>query len=132
MNYLIDTNICIYIMNRRIPSVMARFHALSPDSVGISEITVSELAYGVEKSQRKAENRTRLSEFLMPFTILPYQAPASQAYAELRADLERLGQVIGPLDMLLAGHAIAEDLTLVTNNTKEFQRINGLKLENWV
>lgn len=132
MNYLIDTNICIYIMNQRVPSVTARFHALSTDSVGISEITVSELAYGVEKSQRKAENTTRLSEFLMPFTILPYQAPVSKAYAEIRTDLERRGQVIGPLDMLLAAHAIAEDLTLVTNNTKEFQRINGLKLENWV
>ncbi len=132
MKYLVDTNICIYIMKEKPVSVINRFKSLDISDIAVSEITVSELFYGVEKSQRKAENHQRLNEFLMPFTVLPYRSPASKAYAKIRADLERKGQVIGALDMLIASHAIAEDLTLVTNNTKEFQRINELKLENWV
>lgn len=132
MSYLIDTNICIYLMKEKPRSVAERFRQLDIEDVVISEITVSELLFGIAKSQQKSKNQERLTHFLRPFTILPYKEPASQAYAKLRADLERRGQVIGALDMLIAGQAIAENLTLVTNNTKEFQRINGLRLENWV
>lgn len=132
MSYLIDTNICIYLIKEKPRSVAERFRELNIEDVVISEITVSELLFGIAKSQYKRKNQERLTHFLRPLTILPYKEPASQAYAELRADLERRGQVIGALDMLIAGQAIAEDLTVVTNNTKAFQRINGLKLENWV
>lgn len=132
MRYLIDTNICIYLINAKPRAVAERFGQLNIDEVAISEITVSELQFGVTKSQHHNKNQERLAHFLRPFTVLPYQAPASHAYAQLRADLERRGQVIGALDMLIAAQAIAEDLILVTNNTNEFQRIVGLKLENWV
>ncbi len=119
-------------MNKRPPDVIERFKTLDVNAVGISEITVSELFYGVAKSQRKQENNQRLEEFLLPFTILPYRSPVSKVYAEIRADLESKGQTIGALDMLIAAHAISENLILVTNNTKEFSRVKNLKLENWV
>ncbi len=132
MNYLIDTNICIYIINKHPQSVIERFRTLDINAVGISEITVSELSYGVAKSQRKKENTQRLEEFLLPFTVLPYRSPAAKSYAQIRAGLESQGQTIGSLDMLIAAQAIAENLTLVTNNIKEFQRVGGLTVENWV
>lgn len=131
MNYLIDTNICIYIMNQRPPEVIQKFKNIEIGQIGISTITVSELNYGVAKSQYKEQNAKRLEEFLTPFGILPYNEDASSYYGTIRSQLERQGKVIGPLDMLIAAHAISEDLILVTNNEKEFQRIHMLKVENW-
>ncbi len=131
MNYLIDTNICIYIMNKRPPEVIERFKTFEIGQIGISSITVSELNYGVAKSQKKKQNAKRLDEFLTPFTILPYDENASKYYGLIRSELESQGNVIGPLDMLIAAHAISENLILVTNNEKEFQRIESLKVENW-
>ncbi len=91
MKYLIDTNICIYIMKEQPTSVINRFKLLDINDIDVSEVTISELFYGVEKSQRKVENHQRLNEFLMPFTILPYRSPASTAYAKIRAELEKKG-----------------------------------------
>ncbi len=131
MNYLIDTNICIYIMNKRPAEVIQKFKNLEIGQIGISSITVSELNYGVAKSQQKKQNAKRLEEFLTPFEILPYDENASRYYGIIRSELESQGKVIGPLDMLIAAHAVSENLILVTNNEKEFQRIKSLKVENW-
>jgi len=128
---LIDTNICIYIMNKRPPDVIRRFKNTDVGMVGISTITVSELHYGALKSKYKKQNLKRLEEFLTPFEILPYDETASKYYGEIRSKLEMQGQLIGPLDLLIAAHALSKDLVLVTNNEKEFKRIKSLKVENW-
>lgn len=131
MNYLIDTNICIYVMNQRPSEVIQRFRDTDVGQIGISTITVSELNYGVAKSQLRKQNAKRLEEFLIPFEIFPYDENASKYYGVIRSQLESQGKLIGPLDMLIAAHALSEDLVLVTNNEKEFQRIQSLKVENW-
>ena len=132
MNYLLDTNICIYLIKRKPPEVLQRFLQLSPGSVFISSVTTSELYYGAQKSQRVQTNLEALNHFLLSFRIVDYDESASFLYGELRADLEKRGQPIGPLDMMIAAHALSLDVPLVTNNTKEFERIKGLKLDNWV
>jgi tRNA(fMet)-specific endonuclease VapC len=131
MKYLIDTNICIYIMNQRPSEVIQKFKDLKVGEIGISAITVSELDYGVAKSKSQQQNTKRLEEFLLPFEILSYDEEASRRYGLIRSQLEAQGNVIGPLDMLIAAHALSEDLVLVTNNEKEFNRIETLKIENW-
>ena len=132
MNYLLDTNICIYLIKRKPSEVLQRFRQLQPGSVFISSVTTSELYYGAQKSQRVQTNLEALSNFLLPFRIVDYDESASFLYGELRADLEKRGQPIGPLDMMIAAHALSLDVPLVTNNTKEFERVKELKLENWV
>ena len=132
MNFLIDTNICIYIMNKRPPIVIHRFKNTDVGQIGISTITVSELNYGASKSKLQKQNFKRLEEFLTPFEIIPYDQNASHYYGEIRCQLENQGNIIGPLDLLIAAHALSKDLTLVTNNEKEFKRIKSLKVENWV
>ena len=132
MKFLIDTNICIYIMNNRPPEVIQRFKNIEIGLIGISSISVSELHYGVNKSRCIKHNLKRLEEFLNPFEILPYDENASRYYGKIRSQLENQGNVIGPLDMLIAAHALSEDLILITNNEKEFKRIQAVKVENWV
>ena len=131
MNYLIDTNICIYVMNKRPHEVIQKFKNIEIGQICISSITVSELYYGVSKSKLQKQNSKRLEEFLTPFEILPYDETASKFYGSIRSQLESQGSVIGPLDMLIAAHALSNDLVLVTNNEKEFKRIESLKIENW-
>ena len=118
-------------MNQSPPEVIQRFRDTDVGQIGISTITVSELNYGVAKSQLRKQNTKRLEEFLIPFEILPYDENASKHYGVLRSQLESHGKVIGPLDMLIAAHALSKNLVLVTNNEKEFQRIQSLKVENW-
>ena len=132
MNFLIDTNICIYIMNKRPPEVIQKFKNTEIGQIGISTITVSELNYGVSKSKYQKQNNKRLEEFLAPFEILPYDEKASRFYGKIRTQLESSGNIIGSLDMLIAAHALSKDIVLVTNNEKEFKRIKSLKVENWV
>jgi tRNA(fMet)-specific endonuclease VapC len=132
MHFLIDTNICIYIMNNHPPEVTRRFKNTEVGDVGVSSITISELQYGISKSKRKKENQQRLDEFLIPFEILPYDEIASICYGEIRAKLEERGVVIGPLDLLIAAQALSRELVLITNNEKEFKRIQSLKVEDWV
>lgn len=132
MKYLIDTNICIYIMNNHPAEVFEKFKHVDVGEVGISSISVSELHYGAFKSRKIKQNVKRLEEFLYPFDILSYDEIASKEYGKIRSQLEKKGTVIGPLDMLIAAHAISQNLTLITNNTKEFDRIGRLKVENWV
>ena len=131
MKYLIDTNICIYIMNQRSPALIQRFKDTEIGQIGISAITVSELRYGVAKSKLQKQNSKRLEEFLIPFEILSYDENASTWYGEIRSQLESRGNIIGPLDLLIAAHALSRNLILVTNNEKEFKRIESLNIENW-
>ncbi|MDR2093808.1 MAG: type II toxin-antitoxin system VapC family toxin [Azoarcus sp.] len=130
LRYLLDTNICIYIINRKPAEVFRHFEGLPVGEVGISSITGAELAYGVEKSG-SARNRQALEKFLAPLEIVAFDAEAMNQYGRLRVRLEKQGTPIGPLDMLIAAHAMALGSVLVTNNLREFGRIPGLTLENW-
>lgn len=128
---LLDTNICIYIINARPPAVLARFHHYRLGEIGISSVVAAELAYGVAKSA-SPRNREALEMFLAPLEIMPFDESAIWTYGDLRADLQRRGQSIGSLDTMIAAHAVSLDALLVTNNTREFSRVRGLRLENWV
>jgi len=132
MRFLLDTNICIYIIKQKPPKVFDKFQTLNPLDVGVSSITVAELEYGAYKSQRQEQNRAALSQFLIPLEILPFDERATQTYGQIRAELERRGTVIGSMDMLIASQAISLGLTLATNNVRELSQIPGLTLENWV
>ena len=128
---LLDTNICIYVINMRPPQVLARFREYRLGEIGICSVGAAELAYGVAKS-RSARNRSALEMFLAPLEVLPFDQAAVWAYGDLRASLEREGQPIGALDTMIAAHALSVDAPLVTHNTREFARVPGLRLENWV
>ena len=128
---LLDTNICIYIINNRPPEVLAHFHQFRLGDLGVSSVVAAELAYGVAKSG-SARNRAALEMFLSPLEILPFDEKAVWAYSDLRAHLEQQGVYIESLDTMIAAHAIALDATLVTNNGREFSRVPGLRLDNWV
>jgi tRNA(fMet)-specific endonuclease VapC len=132
MQYLLDTNICIYLIKKRPPEVLERFQEHSPQDVGISTITLFELQYGVEKSQYRQRSNDALTKFLLPLNLLDLDRFAAEDAAVIRAQLERKGLSIGPYDLLIAGLARSRNLTLVTNNTREFERIVGLHIENWI
>ncbi|RUP26314.1 MAG: type II toxin-antitoxin system VapC family toxin [Curvibacter sp.] len=127
---LLDTNICIYIINARPLAVLARFQQYRMGDVGLCSIVAAELAFGVAKSG-SARNRQALEMFLAPLTILPFDDAAVWAYGNLRADLERRGTPIGALDTLIAAHALSQQAQLITNNTREFSKVPGLQLDNW-
>lgn len=129
--YLLDTNICIYLIKKQPQKAFTRFRSLSVGDVGISAITYAELAYGVAYSSDPSRNRMALNEFLAPLEILDFQAQAAPLYGILRASLTRAGKMIGPLDLLIAAHALYLGVTLVTHNVKGFSRITDLNIENW-
>ena len=131
MKYLLDTNICIYIIKKQPPHVLERIQSVPFENICISTITLAELEHGVAKSAHQERNRLALIEFLIPFRILDYDQAAARHYGHIRSDLETRGTVIGPLDLLIAAHAQSQGLTLVTNNTREFSRIKDLEMENW-
>ena len=131
MKYILDTNICIYIIKKKPAQVFEKFKALPLGSVGISSITLAELAYGVKKSAQPEKNQIALNQFLVPLDIVEFDTNAAVEYEKIRAKLERAGTPIGPLDMLISSHVKSLELTLVTNNEKEFKRVDGLKIENW-
>jgi tRNA(fMet)-specific endonuclease VapC len=131
MKFMLDTNICIYIIKQKPTSVLERFLRSEISQIGISTITLSELSYGVTKSSRPQQNQIALMQFIAPLEILPYDDLAAQHYGNLRARLEIQGRTIGSLDMLIAAHALSIACTLVTNNEKEFCRIPHLKIDNW-
>ncbi|MBW2239517.1 MAG: type II toxin-antitoxin system VapC family toxin [Deltaproteobacteria bacterium] len=132
MKFMLDTNICIYIIKRKPPDAIERFNQTEISQIGISSITLSELLYGVSKSSKPEQNQIALMQFVAPLEILPYSDEAAQYYGDLRAHLEKHGTPIGSLDMLIAAHALSIACTLVTNNEKEFIRIPNLKIDNWV
>jgi len=128
---LLDTNICIYIINAKPPAVLERFKNYRLGEIGVCSVVAAELAFGVAKSG-SARNRQALEMFLAPLTILPFDERAAWAYGDLRAELERRGTPIGSLDTMIAAHALSLQATLVTNNIREFERVPGLLLDNWV
>ena len=131
MIYMLDTNICIYTMKRKPEQVLRRFQRELDEGLCISSITLAELEYGMRHSSDPVRNEQALLRFLAPLSILPFGASAASVYGEIRAYLQRRGTPIGPLDMLIAGHARAENLILVTNNVREFERVPDLEIENW-
>ena len=132
MKYLLDTNIVAYIIKRKPVEVFDKLSTVSWDEISISSIVVAELWYGVAKSQHKERNKAVLEKFLAPFTILDFDTSAAEQYALIRANLEEKGTVIGANDLLIAAHALSQDLVLVTNNVREFERVENLRIENWV
>jgi len=132
MKYLLDTNICIYIINKRPISVLKRLSNYEIDDIAISSISISELEYGINKSTNPDNSRIALIEFLLPFKLIDYDSKAAKEYGIIRSDLEKIGQPIGAMDYLLAAQAISLDLILVSNNLKEFSKVKKLIIENWV
>lgn len=132
MRYMLDTNICIYAIKHKPEQVFLKLQEHDPSEVCISSVTYAELVNGVEKSQAIEKNRLALALLLANIEILDFDSSAAEDYGKIRAYLEKCGTPIGPLDMMIAGHAKSLGYTIVTNNTKEFNRIKGLKLENWV
>ena len=131
MRYLLDTNICIYVIKNKPLRVLERFQACRPDDIGISAITLAELEFGVANSSRPQDNQEALNGFLAPLEILPFDHQAAVIYGTVRTHLQYQGTPIGAMDLLIAAHALSIPLTLVTNNEREFQRIPGLVVENW-
>jgi tRNA(fMet)-specific endonuclease VapC len=132
MIYMLDTNICIYIINRSKPGAAARLLALPPTDVRLPAVVKAELIYGAEKSPRRSENIVIVQKFLAPFQIAPFSSDAASHYGAVRAGLEKRREAIGPNDLLIAATALAFDAVLVTNNMREFARVPNLRLENWV
>ena len=128
---LLDTNICIYIINAKPAEVLNRFQEYRMGEIGLCSVVAAELAFGLAKSG-SARNRQALEMFLAPLLILPFDDPAFWSYGDLRADLERRGTPIGSLDTMIAAHALSQQATLITNNTREFAQVPGLHVENWV
>jgi tRNA(fMet)-specific endonuclease VapC len=131
LEYMLDTNICIYITKNYPLELLDRFDQLS-EHICISAITLAELQFGVEKSARRQSNLDALSAFNARIDVLPFGAEAAVHYGQLRAELQRAGQLVGPLDMLIGAHARSEGLIIVTNNEREFARMPGLRVENWI
>ena len=132
MLYLLDTDICSYIMKKHPLSVLQRLQTIEISSVGISAITLAELRYGVERLNSSRFTQQDLDFFTTHLTVFAWDAEATQYYSILRVDLERKGLPIGNMDMLIAAHALSLDAILVTNNQRHFSRISSLKLENWL
>ncbi len=132
MTYMLDTNICIYVMRKKPEKVLQRFRDELDDGICISSITLAELEYGMKHSSNPAKNEQALLRFLVPLSVLPFGTAAASEYGKIRAYLQSLGTLIGPLDMLIASHAKAEGMILVTNNVREFERVPNWELENWV
>jgi tRNA(fMet)-specific endonuclease VapC len=129
--YLLDTNTCIFLKNKKPEHVLGRLRSAIEDGVYLSSISVAEMQFGVYSSQHIEKNRIALIEFLAPFEILDFNDDDAEEFGKLRSDLKLRGKLIGPYDMLIAAQALARDLILVTNNTDEFSRVPGLKVEDW-
>lgn len=130
--YLLDTNICIYVIKKKPVDVLKTLKTKSKKDIYVSSITIAELEYGVAKSQFPEKNKIALIEFLSIFNILPFDDADAAEFGMIKTDLEKKGRIIGPMDLLIAGQAKSKKLILVTNNIKEFERVEGLKIENWV
>jgi len=132
IRYMLDTDICIYLIKEKDPLLKLKLYDKGIGCCAISSITLAELAYGVQKSRKVEQNKLALGLFLTPFELLPFSTEAAFIYGIIRQQLELSGKIIGGYDLLIAAHALADGLTLVTNNTAEFSRVDGLHVENWV
>ncbi|MFL5800263.1 MAG: type II toxin-antitoxin system VapC family toxin [Roseiflexaceae bacterium] len=131
MNYLLDTNICVLLIRQKSPQVLAKLTSHAITDMALSAMTVAELQYGVQKSSQPAQNQQALEQFLLPLTILAFDAGDAIVYGQIRADLETQGLPIGALDTLIAAQAVRYNLILVTNNVREFARVPSLAIEDW-
>lgn len=132
MKYMLDTNICVYLIKKKPENVLKNLHSHIDDGITISAITLAELMHGVEASAYPEKNLIALNQFLCIVDILPFDDEAATEYGKICATLRRQGTPIGVMDMLIAAHAKAKGLIIVTNNVREFERVKGLRLENWV
>lgn len=132
MKYLLDTNICVYLIKKKPENVLEKLHSKMGDGFAISAITLAELMHGVEASAHQEKNTLALNQFLSIVDILPFDDEAAAEYGKICATLRRRGTPIGPMDMLIAAHAKAKGLVIVTNNMREFKRVESIELENWV
>lgn len=132
MKYYLDTNICIYYLKGTFPVLIEKLLLFKPDEIKIPSIVKAELLYGAEKSQKKSENIDNINQFLFPIEIVGFGDKEAVAYSIIRSGLEMQGMIIGPNDLIIASVVMANEGTLVTNNVKEFSRVKGLKLENWI
>ncbi|MDI1298770.1 MAG: type II toxin-antitoxin system VapC family toxin [Methylotenera sp.] len=132
MKLMLDTNICIAIIKKKPRDILQKFSAYQIGDICISSVTLAELRYGVAKSQFKEKNQAALDEFILPLEVVDFDEPATEYYGTLRATLEKQGIPIGPLDTMIGAHALSLNVTLVSNNTKEFSRITGIKLVDWI
>jgi len=131
MRYLVDTNILIYLCNSKSTLLERRFTNKPAELFFVSSITVGELIYGVKKSQRQKDNLRAILKILSPFTILDFNSKDGWEYGAIRAELESVGRIIGGNDLLIAAQARSRGLTVITNNLREFNRVEGLKVEDW-
>jgi tRNA(fMet)-specific endonuclease VapC len=131
VKYLLDTNVCVDILNRCYPSVTERVRISSPEDLCLSSVVVAELRYGADRSQRRAENHERVDILTAEIQCLDFDLAAARVYGRIRSALEAEGTTIGPYDMMIAAHVLSLELTLITDNEKEFRRISELKIENW-
>ena len=132
MKVMLDTNTCIAIIKRKSPQVLKRLDACQVGEVGISWVTLAELEFGVAKSQHLEKNRAALDEFVLPLEIAGFDRDVARVYGQVRAAPEKKGTPIGALDLLIGAHALAQGATLATNNTREFSRIKGLTIVDWL
>lgn len=131
LQYMLDTDTCIHVLNKRPTTLSGRFNRLA-ESLCISSITLGELHYGAEKSERRLENLEAIAHFTALLEVLPFSAKAAAHYGQIRAELEAIGKPAGGHDMLIGGHARSEGLVVVTNNMREFKRMPGVRIENWL
>ena len=131
MKYMLDTNICIYLIKQKPEKVLRHFKDHSIGDIGISTLTLAELRFGVEKNQQVQNNREALEEFILPLEIAGFDERAAMTYGVVRAAVEKAGTPVGSMDMLIGAHALSLDLTLVTNNVREFKQIKNLKVVDW-
>jgi len=132
MKYMLDTNICIYIIKQRPEQVIKKFKSINVGEIAISSITLAELMYGVGKSQHHMKNKNALMKFVLPLEIVSFDDHAALHYGHIRAALETKGAVIGALDLMIAAHARSLGLIVVSNNGKEFTRVPKLRVQNWL
>ena len=131
MKYLLDTNACVDYLNGRFPRLTERIQRSAPSDLAISSVAVAELRYGAEKSAQAQRNHERLDVFLGDVPCVDFDSDAALVYGRVRAALERRGVIIGPYDLQIAAHALSSDLVLVSDNVREFRRVEGLKVQNW-
>jgi tRNA(fMet)-specific endonuclease VapC len=131
MGFMLDTNACVELIRNQDARILRRIKRRKPDELSVSSVTLSELEYGAAKSANPEKNRLALAEFMTPLTVLPYDDTVAPVYGRVRAALEKQGTPIGPLDTMIAAHALSLGLTVVTDNEREFRRVSGLRVQNW-